>query len=67
MPSSPNTSLPQGSLFAALLDTAITCWCLVTAWQRQDPWLFWAFSALWGALAARAWYAYLHKDSAQRS
>jgi hypothetical protein len=58
---------PQGSLFAALLDTAIACWCLVTALQRQDRWLLWAFAALWGALAAREWYAYLHKDNVPRA
>jgi len=54
----------RGSLFAALLDTGIACWALTMAWRRQDAWMLWTFAAFFGALAAREWYAYIHKDKA---
>lgn len=53
---------PRGSLFAALLDSAIACWSFVTAMQRRDQWLLWAFAALWGALAVWEWHAYVYKN-----
>jgi hypothetical protein len=55
----------QGSLFAAVLDTALALWGFVLALGHRTRVEFWVMGGFFGALAIWEWYAYLHKDNGQ--
>ena len=53
---------PKGSLFAAVLDTAVAIWCFTTALRHHERIELWVLSTFFGSLALWEWHAYLGND-----